>query len=360
MAAEIRRVRGAGRTGADVPREPGAARPAVVLRPTTGTRCGRPSTETDTAVCMHIGTSGSVPMAVARLTVHAGHRARRRQRRQITLHRPACMSRIPRTASRRSSSPCRRAASVGCRSPSSAPTASGSDTATGPRWTTPAVGGLPPQLLGLLHRRGASASRPRHHIGVDRILWECDYPHADTPWPHSQKEVAESLPERPRRRGGADDARQRRAAVPLGHQARCRRAARPDPDSSRGPVRRNRLQGNSSQLRSPDDVRSIDARMRKTGDSRKLGEILAERIEDEIIAAGWPVGTVSAPRPNCSRSTVSAGRFSARRSASSTTTVSPRCAAGPAAAWSSRRPISTRGPQPLSLQLATSASSPTR
>ena len=33
----------------------------------------------------------------------------------------------------------------------------------------------------------------RHHIGVDRILWECDYPHADTPWPHSQKEVAESL-----------------------------------------------------------------------------------------------------------------------------------------------------------------------
>ena len=33
----------------------------------------------------------------------------------------------------------------------------------------------------------------RHHIGIDRILWECDYPHADTPWPHSQKEVAESL-----------------------------------------------------------------------------------------------------------------------------------------------------------------------
>ena len=32
--------------------------------------------------------------------------------------------------------------------------------------------------------------------------------------------------------------------------------------------------------------------MRAAGDSRKLGEILAERIEDEIIAAGWPVGTV--------------------------------------------------------------------
>ena len=35
--------------------------------------------------------------------------------------------------------------------------------------------------------------RMRDLIGVDRILWECDYPHADTPWPHSQKEVAESL-----------------------------------------------------------------------------------------------------------------------------------------------------------------------
>jgi predicted TIM-barrel fold metal-dependent hydrolase len=33
----------------------------------------------------------------------------------------------------------------------------------------------------------------RHDIGVDRILWECDYPHVDTPWPHSQKGVGEIL-----------------------------------------------------------------------------------------------------------------------------------------------------------------------
>lgn len=32
--------------------------------------------------------------------------------------------------------------------------------------------------------------------------------------------------------------------------------------------------------------------MRKEGDSRKIGEILAERIEDEIISGGWKVGTV--------------------------------------------------------------------
>jgi predicted TIM-barrel fold metal-dependent hydrolase len=33
----------------------------------------------------------------------------------------------------------------------------------------------------------------RHHIGVDRIMWECDYPHADTPWPNSQGEVRKCL-----------------------------------------------------------------------------------------------------------------------------------------------------------------------
>jgi len=26
----------------------------------------------------------------------------------------------------------------------------------------------------------------RHHIGVDRILWESDFPHVETAWPHSQ------------------------------------------------------------------------------------------------------------------------------------------------------------------------------
>ena len=31
----------------------------------------------------------------------------------------------------------------------------------------------------------------RHDIGIDRIVWECDYPHADTTWPHSQKIVGE-------------------------------------------------------------------------------------------------------------------------------------------------------------------------
>jgi predicted TIM-barrel fold metal-dependent hydrolase len=33
----------------------------------------------------------------------------------------------------------------------------------------------------------------RHDVGVHKILWESDYPHADTPWPHCQKEVGEIL-----------------------------------------------------------------------------------------------------------------------------------------------------------------------
>ncbi|MDQ1507269.1 MAG: hypothetical protein QOD57_4996 [Actinomycetota bacterium] len=33
----------------------------------------------------------------------------------------------------------------------------------------------------------------RHWIGVDRITWECDYPHSDSNWPHARKRAAETL-----------------------------------------------------------------------------------------------------------------------------------------------------------------------
>ena len=35
--------------------------------------------------------------------------------------------------------------------------------------------------------------RNRHEIGVDRIMWECDYPHSDSSWPHSQERLAKLL-----------------------------------------------------------------------------------------------------------------------------------------------------------------------
>jgi predicted TIM-barrel fold metal-dependent hydrolase len=41
--------------------------------------------------------------------------------------------------------------------------------------------------LCLVNERFAVESRDR--IGVDKLLWECDYPHADTPWPNAQAEA---------------------------------------------------------------------------------------------------------------------------------------------------------------------------
>jgi predicted TIM-barrel fold metal-dependent hydrolase len=33
----------------------------------------------------------------------------------------------------------------------------------------------------------------RDKIGLDKIMWECDYPHAETSWPNSQASVAKSM-----------------------------------------------------------------------------------------------------------------------------------------------------------------------
>src|SRR5258705_6201 len=33
----------------------------------------------------------------------------------------------------------------------------------------------------------------RHEIGIDRLLWECDYPHSDSHWPNSRKVASEQF-----------------------------------------------------------------------------------------------------------------------------------------------------------------------
>jgi len=33
----------------------------------------------------------------------------------------------------------------------------------------------------------------RHHIGVENITWECDYPHSDSTWPHSPEKLAKQV-----------------------------------------------------------------------------------------------------------------------------------------------------------------------
>jgi predicted TIM-barrel fold metal-dependent hydrolase len=35
--------------------------------------------------------------------------------------------------------------------------------------------------------------RVRHEIGIDRIMWECDYPHSSCVWPNTQAMVDELL-----------------------------------------------------------------------------------------------------------------------------------------------------------------------
>ena len=37
----------------------------------------------------------------------------------------------------------------------------------------------------------------RHHIGIDRITWECDYPHSDSFWPGSRERAAQALKDVP-------------------------------------------------------------------------------------------------------------------------------------------------------------------
>jgi predicted TIM-barrel fold metal-dependent hydrolase len=42
-----------------------------------------------------------------------------------------------------------------------------------------------------------SGIKNRYDIGVDRITWECDYPHSDSNWPNSRTRVAEMLADVP-------------------------------------------------------------------------------------------------------------------------------------------------------------------
>ena len=38
-----------------------------------------------------------------------------------------------------------------------------------------------------------SGLEARHRIGVSQIMWESDYPHADSAWPHSREELARRM-----------------------------------------------------------------------------------------------------------------------------------------------------------------------
>jgi predicted TIM-barrel fold metal-dependent hydrolase len=65
-------------------------------------------------------------------------------------------------------------------------------------WTGQDLGGRLPSELFKEHFiccfiDDAAGLEMRHHIGVERITWECDYPHSDSTWPHSPEMLSKSL-----------------------------------------------------------------------------------------------------------------------------------------------------------------------
>ena len=65
-------------------------------------------------------------------------------------------------------------------------------------WTGADFGGLTPTEI--FHRNFSTCFiddnagiEMRHKVGIDRMTWECDYPHSDSTWPHSAGLLAHSL-----------------------------------------------------------------------------------------------------------------------------------------------------------------------
>ena len=70
------------------------------------------------------------------------------------------------------------------------------------RWYQNVNQDLPPSELFRKHIWGCFIDdvhglKNRHDIGVDRITWECDYPHSDSNWPNSRKRALEVFAEIP-------------------------------------------------------------------------------------------------------------------------------------------------------------------
>ena len=48
-------------------------------------------------------------------------------------------------------------------------------------------------IYGTIQSHDEAGIRERHAIGVDQILWQCDYPHADSAWPESRELLGAQL-----------------------------------------------------------------------------------------------------------------------------------------------------------------------
>ena len=128
-AAEIRRNAARGVHAVAFSRDPGQARSADASTPATGTRSSQACAETETLVCMHIGSSSQMPAtsADAPPAVAATLSFGNAMSSMSDFLFSGVLVRYPRSSSRTA-----RARSAGSRTCSSAPTTCGSSTARGP------------------------------------------------------------------------------------------------------------------------------------------------------------------------------------------------------------------------------------
>ena len=210
--ARDRALRGEGLEGGALRREPVPDRAAVVpdrplgpgvrgVRPTPACRCR----------CTSARRRGC--SAVARDDAVGRHRAVRHQLDERA-RRPHLLRRVQRPT-RTARSRCRKAARAGCRTCSSGSTTRGSAAAT----TACERSRLPSEVFAqhfwVCMVADRYAIRNRHLIGLDKLMWECDFPHNDSNWPDSRKVLADAVHDIP-----DDEARQigelnARRAVPV-------------------------------------------------------------------------------------------------------------------------------------------------
>ena len=91
-----------------------------------------------------------------------------------------------------------------------------------------------------------SAVAQRHVIGVDHIMVESDYPHADSSWPDTQRVLADDVGRAPRRRAAGRGRRQRQPALPPSAPAARRLAGTDRSDAWPGRLRSPRAPARSS------------------------------------------------------------------------------------------------------------------
>ncbi len=185
-----RTVRRQGLARGAVHREPAPARAAVVPDRALASGVRGVQRDRDAAVDAHRHVDGS-PQPVARDDTVGRHRAVRRQLDERA-RRPDLQRHAQRLAELQGRA-CRKAAQVGCRTCSNGSTTRGNGAGTRD-WRTP----VRPSELFAQHFwvciiSDTYAIRNRDLIGIDKLMWEADFPHNDSNWPNSRKMLADSM-----------------------------------------------------------------------------------------------------------------------------------------------------------------------